>query len=167
MALADEEGYPHAGRINFVDNQLRVGAGTIRLRAVFDNTDGSYTPGLYVRLRLQSGQPRPRVLVDDRAIGTDLGKKFVFIVGKDHKIAYRQVDVGPIFSGLRVINAGLRADDLIVINGVQRARPGIEVKPVRVAMTAWLDEADRKYLADTAAADAPAQIASVDAMQSR
>src|SRR5690348_16623116 len=75
MGLADETGYPHEGRLDFVDNQLHTGSGTMRLRAVFDNADGLYTPGLYARVQLQSGHARPRVLVDDRAIGTDLGNQ--------------------------------------------------------------------------------------------
>ncbi|WP_246792440.1 efflux RND transporter periplasmic adaptor subunit [Burkholderia perseverans] len=143
MALADEDGYPHPGRIDFVDNQLRESSGTIRLRAVFDNGDGAYTPGQYVRMRVDGGKPALRVLVDDRAVGTDLGNKFVYVVGADHKVAYRRVDTGPLFAGLRVINHGLKADDRIVVNGMQRIRAGVEVRSVPVSMTANLNQADR------------------------
>src|SRR3569833_166020 len=167
MALADEDDFPHEGRIDFVDNQLRAGAGTIRLRAVFDNADGKYTPGQYVRVRLESGDARKRILVDDRAIGTELGNQFVYVLGKDHKITYRQVEVGPTFNGLRVIDSGLEVGDLIVVNGIQRVRPGIEVKPVPVDMTAWLDEAERKALAATAASSGPSTLASVDPARPR
>ena len=134
MALADEDGFPHAGRIDFVDNQLSTGSGTIRLRAVFDNADGRYTPGLYVRLQLRTGDARPRALIDDRAVGTDLGNKFVYVLGKDRTVAYRKVVTGPLADGLRVIEHGLDADDVVVVNGLQHVRPGMQVNPTRVAM---------------------------------
>ncbi len=147
MGLADESGHPHEGRLDFVDNQLHAGSGTIRLRAVFDNADGLYTPGLYARVQLQSGQARSRVLVDDRAIGTDLGNQFVYVVGKDRKVEYRKVDTGALFHGLRVIESGLGANDLVIVNGLQRVRPGAEVNPQKVAMQYRLD-ADDKALVD-------------------
>ena len=143
MGLADEAGYPHAGRLDFVDNQLHSGSGTMRLRAVFDNADGLYTPGLYARVQLQSGQARPRVLVDDRAIGTDLGNQFVYVVDKEHKVQYRKVDTGALFHGLRVIDSGLAPTDLVVVNGLQRVRPGVEVNPQKVAMSYRLDATDK------------------------
>jgi membrane fusion protein, multidrug efflux system len=152
MGLADEQGYPHVGRIDFVDNQLRVGSGTMRLRAVFDDEGGLLTPGLYAHVRLQSGQPRPRLLVDDRAIGTDLSNQFVYVVDAQHKVQYRKVDTGPLFHGLRVIDEGLNEGDVVVINGLQRVRPGAEVTPTQVAMDARLDPQD-KALVDAAATD--------------
>jgi multidrug efflux system membrane fusion protein len=169
MGLADEAGYPHEGRLDFVDNQLHSGSGTMRLRAVFDNADGLYTPGLYARVQLQSGQARPRVLVDDRAIGTDLGNQFVYVVDQEHKVQYRKVDTGALFHGLRVIDSGLGANDVVVVNGLQRVRPGIEVNPQKVAMSYRLDAADKVLVergdapqadqrtaqADTAAAKTP------------
>ena len=84
MALADENGFPHTGRVDFVDNQLRAGSGTIRLRAVFDNADASYTPGLYVRIQLRSDSRQPRALVDDRAVGADLDIQFLARGHVDH-----------------------------------------------------------------------------------
>ncbi|KRF00553.1 RND transporter MFP subunit [Frateuria sp. Soil773] len=134
MELADESGFPHAGRIDFVDNQLKVGSGTIRLRAVFDNADARYTPGLYVRLQLRTDSRQPRALIDDRAVGTDLGNKFVYVLGKDRKVAYRKVTTGPLLDGLRVVTDGLGPNDLVVVNGLQHVRPGMEVNPTRVAM---------------------------------
>lgn len=134
MGLVDEDGYPHAGRIDFVDNQLRATSGTIRLRAVFDNADGAYTPGLYVRLQLSTRNRTPRVLIDDRAVGTDLGNKFVYVLGKDHKVSYRKVTLGPLAGGLRVVEEGLAAGDVVVVNGLQHVRPGMEVNPTTVAM---------------------------------
>lgn len=134
MALADEQGFPHTGRIDFVDNQLRAGSGTIRLRAVFDNADASYTPGLYVRIQLRSDSRAPRALVDDRAVGTDLGNKFVYVIDKDRKVEYRRVVTGPLLDGLRVVNEGLDAKDTVIVNGLQHVRPGVEVNPTKVAM---------------------------------
>ncbi len=134
MALADENGFPHAGRVDFVDNQLRAGSGTIRLRAVFDNADASYTPGLYVRVQLRSDSRQPRALVDDRAVGSDLGNKFVYVVDKDRKVEYRRVVTGPLLDGLRVVTEGLDAKDAVIVNGIQHVRPGVEVNASKVAM---------------------------------
>jgi multidrug efflux system membrane fusion protein len=150
MGLADEQGYPHTGRIDFVDNQVHANSGTMRLRAVFDDEGGLLTPGLYAHVRLQSGQPRPRLLIDDRAVGTDLGNQFVYVVDAQHKVEYRKVDTGPLFHGLRVIDNGLNAGDVVVINGLQRVRPGAEVAPQQVAMDSRLDPHD-KVLVDAAA----------------
>lgn len=150
MGLADEQGYPHKGRIDFVDNQVHAHSGTMRLRAVFDDEGGLLTPGLYAHVRLQSGQPRPRLLIDDRAVGTDLGNQFVYVVDAQHKVEYRKVDTGPLFHGLRVIDSGLNAGDVVVINGLQRVRPGAQVTPQQVAMDARLDPQD-KALVDAAA----------------
>lgn len=134
MALADENGFPHTGRVDFVDNQLRAGTGTIRLRAVFDNADARYTPGLYVRIQLRSDSREPRALVDDRAVATDLGNKFVYVVDKDRKVEYRRVVTGPLLDGLRVVTEGLNANDVVIVNGLQHVRPGVEVNPTKVAM---------------------------------
>ena len=134
MGLVDEEGYPHEGRIDFIDNQLDAGSGTIRLRAVFDNTDGRYTPGLYVRLELRTPSRQPRALIDERAVGTDLGNKFVYVLDPDHKVEYRKVTLGPLADGLRVVTAGLTAKDVVVVNGLQHVRPGMAVNPTLVAM---------------------------------
>ncbi|HWX65906.1 MAG TPA: efflux RND transporter periplasmic adaptor subunit [Rhodanobacter sp.] len=153
MGLADETGHPHAGRLDFVDNQLHTGSGTMRLRAVFDNADGLYTPGLYARVQLQSGQARSRLLVDDRAIGTDLGNQFVYVVDKQHKVEYRKVSTGALFHGLRIIDSGLDANDVVIINGLQHVRPGAEVNPQTVAMQYRLDAADKALVDATVPAD--------------
>ena len=143
MELADESGYPHTGRIDFVDNQLHTDSGTMRLRAVFDNKDSLFTPGLYARIRLQSGQPQPRLLIDDRAVGTDLGNQFVYVVDAKHKVEYRKVSTGALVHGLRVIDSGLQPGDVVVVNGLQRVRPGAEVNPQQVAMDYRLDARDK------------------------
>ena len=146
MGLVDEPDYPHAGRLDFVDNQVHGDSGTMRLRAVFDNDDGLLTPGLYAQVRLQMGQPKPRVLIDDRAVSTDLGNQFVYVIDKGHKAQYRKVVPGSLFHGLRVIDEGLKAGDLVVVNGLQRVRPGVEVAPQRVAMDYRLDADDRRLV---------------------
>jgi multidrug efflux system membrane fusion protein len=143
MALADETGFPHNGHIDFVDNQLSAASGTIRLRAVFDNTDGSYTPGLYVHMQVRSESRLPRALIDDRAVGTDLGNKFVYVLDKDDKVSYRKITTGPLLDGLRVVTDGLSGSDVVVVNGLQHVHPGIEVNPTKVAMaTRSLDTDD-------------------------
>ena len=154
MGLADEQGYPHAGRLDFVDNQLHSDSGTMRLRAVFDNDGGLLTPGLYAHVRLQSGQPKPRILIDDRAVATDLGNQFVYVVDKDHKVQYRRIETGSLFHGLRVIDSGLKAGDVVLVNGLQRVRPGVEVNPQQVAMDYRLDAQD-KAIVDAAGQKQP------------
>jgi RND family efflux transporter MFP subunit len=143
MGLADEKGYPHAGHLDFVDNQLHSDSGTMRLRAVFDNVHGLLTPGLYAHVRLQVGQPKPRILIDDRAVGTDLGNQFAYVINKDHNVQYRKIVTGDLFHGLRVVDRGLKPGDVIVVNGLQRVRPGVQVNPQLVAMGNRLDARDR------------------------
>jgi multidrug efflux system membrane fusion protein len=130
MALANEDGFPRAGRLDFLDNQLDGATGTIRGRAVFRNTDGLLTPGLFVRLRIAGTGSYPGLLIQDRAVGTDLNKKFVYVVGSKHEIEYRTVTLGPIVDGLRIVRSGLTAGEPVVINGLQRVRPGVPVTPI-------------------------------------
>ena len=108
--------------------------GTIRGRAVFRNTDGQLTPGLFVRLRLAGTGSYAGVLIQDRAVGTDLSKKFVYVVGPKNEIQYRTVTLGPLVDGLRVVRSGLKAGESVVVNGLQRVRPGVQVTPVVEAM---------------------------------
>jgi multidrug efflux system membrane fusion protein len=136
LGLANENGYPREGRIEFIDNRLDPRSGTIRVRAVFDNRDGALTPGLYAKLRLAAAPEQPAILIDDRAVGTDQSKKFVFVVGADKRVAYREVKLGPVIDGLRVVREGLAAGESIVVNGTQRVRPGMTVAPSEVAMDA-------------------------------
>lgn len=136
MGLIDEEGYPHAGHLDFVDNRVDPQSGTIRGRAVFDNKDGRFTPGLFARIKLVGGAARDTILIDERAVGTDLGKKFVLALKSDNTLEYRPVKLGASIDGLRVVDTGLAANDVIVINGLQHVRPGITVAPTKVAMDA-------------------------------
>lgn len=124
LGLADESGYTRQGRLAFVDNRLDTSSGTIRVRAVFDNPDGVLVPGLYARIRLGGGAPHQAILIDERAIGTDQGKRFVVTVDEHDKTAYREVRLGAGEQGLRVVEAGLKAGERIVVNGLQRIRPG-------------------------------------------
>jgi multidrug efflux system membrane fusion protein len=130
MALANDEGFPRLGRMDFLDNQLDGATGTIRARAIFRNGDGQLTPGLFVRLRLAGTASYRGLLVQDRAVGTDLSKKFVYVVGPKNDVQYRTVTLGPIVDGLRVVRSGLEAGESVVVNGLQRVRPGVQVTPI-------------------------------------
>jgi multidrug efflux system membrane fusion protein len=148
MGLIDEDGYPHTGRLDFVDNQVDPQSGTIRGRAVFDNRDGRFTPGLFARIKLVSGNVRDTILIDERAVGTDLGKKFVLALKSDNTLEYRPVTLGAAVDGLRVVSNGLAANDVVVVNGLQHVKPGIAVKPTKAAM-----DGDRAGVAQLAPAD--------------
>jgi multidrug efflux system membrane fusion protein len=137
MGLANEAGHPREGRMEYVDNQLDPQSGTIRVRALFDNRDGLLTPGLFARIKVGGGESTA-ALIDDRAVGTDQSKKFVLVVGADKRVAYREVKLGPVVDGLRVVRDGLQAGESIVVNGVQRVRPGMPVAPTEVHMDAKL-----------------------------
>ncbi|WP_397448043.1 multidrug efflux RND transporter periplasmic adaptor subunit MexE [Pseudomonas sp. NA-150] len=129
LGLSNESDNPHQGQMNFVDNQVNPKTGTIRGRAVFDNSKGEFTPGLYARLKLVGSGTYSAVLINDEAVGTDLGKKFVLVMGKDNKPEYRSVELGPKLEGLRIVRSGLTKDDTIVVKGLQRVRPGSPVDP--------------------------------------
>ncbi|WEF35054.1 efflux RND transporter periplasmic adaptor subunit [Pseudoduganella chitinolytica] len=137
VGLANEEGFPHEGKLEFVDNQLDAQTGSVRMRATFANTDGALVPGLFARVQLGGGTAQAKaILINDRAIGTDQNRKFVFVVGKDNKAEYRPVKLGPTVDGLRVVREGLKADEKIVVNGLQRVRPGAPITPQLVPMDA-------------------------------
>ncbi|HVG52927.1 MAG TPA: efflux RND transporter periplasmic adaptor subunit [Vicinamibacterales bacterium] len=130
MALSNDEGFPRAGHMDFLDNQLDGTKGTIRGRAVFRNSDGQLTPGLFVRLRLAGTAAYRGLLIQDRAVGTDLSKTFVYVVGPKNDVQYRAVTLGPLVDGLRVVRSGLEAGESVIVNGLQRVRPGAQVTPV-------------------------------------
>jgi RND family efflux transporter MFP subunit len=134
VGLANESGFPHQGAMVFVDNALDPMTGTIRNRALLDNHEREFTPGLFARIRLLGSSQHDAVLVNDSAIGTDQTVRYVLVVGKDNKVEYRPVQLGPLVDGLRVVQSGLGAGETIVVNGLQRVRPGAEVAPQRVAM---------------------------------
>jgi len=136
MGLANENGYPHHGAMVFVDNQVDPRTGTIRARASFENKDGFLTPGLFARVKLLGHNSYRAVLVDDRAIGTDQSQKFVYVIDAQNKVTYRPVTVGRLNDGLRIVEKGLQPGETVVVNGLQRVRPGVVVAPERVAMDA-------------------------------
>jgi membrane fusion protein, multidrug efflux system len=124
------------GRLQLVDNQVDARSGTVRLRAVFDNADGSLLPGQFTRLRLNQSAAQPALLINERAVGTDQSKRFVFVVGADRKVTYREITLGAPVGGLRIVTSGLAAGEHVVLNGLQRVRPGVDVSPTLVAMDA-------------------------------
>jgi multidrug efflux system membrane fusion protein len=135
MGLQGEDGYPHNGTINFVNNQVNSATGTISVRGVFANPrppGGArlLSPGMYARIRLPIGEPHHALLVIDRAISSDQGIKSVFVVNADNKVETRRVTTGSLEpDGLRVISSGLNADDRVVVGALQQVRPGVEVRP--------------------------------------
>jgi RND family efflux transporter MFP subunit len=134
VGLANEEGFPHSGTMDFVDNQLNPQTGTIRARAVLENKDGQFTPGLFARVQLLGSSEYDAILIDDRAVNTDQNQKYVLLLGADDKVEYRKVKLGRVVDGLREVREGLKAGDVIVVNGAQRVHPGVAVTPQRVAM---------------------------------
>ena len=136
VGLANEDGFPHAGTLDFVDNQLNPQTGTIRARAVLQNKDGRFTPGLFARVQLLGGGEYSAILIEDRAVNTDQNQKYVLVLGADNKIEYRKVTLGRVVDGLRIVREGLKAADVIVVNGAQRVHPGVAVTPQRVVMGA-------------------------------
>src|ERR1700722_18203971 len=136
VGLANEEGFPHQGSVDFVDNQLNPQTGTIRARAVLENKEGEFTPGLFARVQLLGGGEYSAILIDDRAVNTDQSQKYVLLLGANNQIEYRKVKLGRVIDGMRVVREGLKAGDVIVVNGAQRVHPGITVTPQRVNMGA-------------------------------
>ena len=136
MGTAANTDTPFEGKLQLVDNQVDAKSGTVRARAVFDNKDGSLMPGQFARIRMGQATTASAILINERAVGTDQSKKFVMVVGADNKAQYREVTLGASVNGLRIVKDGLKADERIVVNGLQRIRPGALVAPEKVDMTA-------------------------------
>jgi RND family efflux transporter MFP subunit len=134
LGLANESGFPHEGRLDFVDNQVDPRSGTIRTRAVFSNRSRALTPGLFARVKLVGTQKMNALLVRDAAIGTDQDRKFVLVVGPGDTLAYRPIVPGRLTDGLRIVTSGLKPGERIVVNGLMRVRPGMKVAPTLTAM---------------------------------
>jgi RND family efflux transporter MFP subunit len=149
VGLANEEGFPHTGTVDFIDNQLNSQTGTIRARAVLANKDGQFTPGLFARVQLLGSSEYKAILIDDRAVNTDQNQKYVLALGPSNVIEYRKVTLGRVVDGLRIVREGLKPGDVIVVNGAQRVHPGVTVSPQKVVMGGG----------DTAAAGTPAPAA--------
>lgn len=130
MGLTSDTGHPHEGRVDFIDNRLNAQTGAIRLRASFDNSKGQFTPGLAVKLTMGTSAPYPALMVPERAIGTDQTKKFVYVVGADGKPQFREVQLGALQGGMRVVGGGsVKAGDNVIVEGLQRVVPGMPVAP--------------------------------------
>ena len=133
LGIFATEGTALRGRLQMVDNVVDVSSGTVRVRAMFDNHDGRLMPGQFARLRLGQARTEPMIVIDERAIGTDQDRRFVMVVGPDNKIAPRQVVLGGTVEGMRVVESGLRPSERIVVDGLQRVRPGAVVAPTVLA----------------------------------
>jgi RND family efflux transporter MFP subunit len=134
LGLAAEEGFPHTGTINFVDNQVNPKTGTLRARGVFPNRDGALSPGFFARLRMPVSPPHQALLVSERALDNDQGQKAVYVVEKDDKVVSRAVRLGAMHDGLREVTDGLRPGARVIVNGLQQARPGVTVEPKLLRM---------------------------------
>ncbi|WP_084663653.1 efflux RND transporter periplasmic adaptor subunit [Pandoraea faecigallinarum] len=150
LGLANESGYSRKGTVYSVDNRFDTTSGTIRVRARFDNADGALVPGLYARIRVGGGEPHPALLVDEAAVGTDQSKKFVMVVDTANKAQYREVQLGERHGALVEITGGLKDGERIIVNGLQRVRPGDAVAPKVVKMAG--DTGDTHDVAPTAMA---------------
>jgi RND family efflux transporter MFP subunit len=135
VGLSDEEGFPHKGVINFSENKIDPSTGTLRVRLVIPNPKPSertprlLTPGLFVRVRLPVGTPHKAILIAEQAVGTDQGRKFLYVVNDKKEVVYRPVKVGLLSKGLRVIESGLVTGEKVIVSGLQRVRPGVKVEP--------------------------------------
>ncbi len=141
MGTAAVDGTPFEGRLQLIDNQVDARSGTVRVRAAFDNQDGSLIPGQFARIRMGQAHTSKVVLVSERAVGTDQSKKFVFVVNADNKAEYREVALGAPANGLRVVASGLKPGERVIVNGLQHVRPGALVAPQVVPMDAALAKA--------------------------
>jgi RND family efflux transporter MFP subunit len=156
MALAIDEGYPKHGYIDFLDNRVNPATGTIRVRGVFGNPEfmpkrREMAPGMFCRVRVPLGEAQPALMIAERAIGTDQGRKFVYVISEKNEVVDRTIALGPMQEGLRVVTSGLKADDKVIIDGMQRVRPGVEVAPKPARMDSRPGDAEAE--ADGAPAD--------------
>lgn len=136
VGLAEEKGFPHPGTVDFIDNRIDPSTGTIHVRAVLPNTDKLLAPGLFCRVRVPVGEARTGMLVTDRAVGTDQDRKYLLVVNDQNVVEYRPVKLGAMHDGLRAVAEGLAPTDWVIVNGIQRVRPGVTVTPQKVGMRA-------------------------------
>jgi RND family efflux transporter MFP subunit len=141
LQLSGETGFPHAGLIDFVDNQVDTGTGTVTIRGVFSNPNGVMTSGMFARLRVPGSAPHEALLIPDAAINSDQNERFVFVVGNNDVVRRQPVQPGPLFGNLRQIDGGLKLDEPVIVDGVQKAKGGAKVEPHEVPVsTQSLDE---------------------------
>jgi multidrug efflux system membrane fusion protein len=135
VGLSDEEGFPHQGYLDFIDNQLNPATGTIRARALLDNADRAFTHGLFARVKLLGNDRATALLIDDKAVLTDQDRKYVYVLDAENKAVRRDIKLGRINNGLRVVNSGLQASDQVIVQGVQKVfMPGMPVSPQVIPM---------------------------------
>jgi RND family efflux transporter MFP subunit len=155
MGLALDDGYPKKGYIDFLDNRVNPATGTIRARGVFENLEFApqrreMTSGMFARVRVPLGEPQPALLVAARGIGTSQGRKFVYLVNEKNEVVDRTVTLGPMHEGLRVIAEGLKAGEKVIIDGLQRVRPGTEVQARPAKMDSRPGESEAEGQGDSA-----------------
>ena len=143
MGTVADTATPIVGHLQLVDNQVDAKSGTVRVRAVFDNADGALMPGQFAHLRMGQVKADSALLINERAVGTDQSKKFVMVVGADDKAQYREITLGANVDGLRIVSSGLKPGERVVVNGLQRVRPGALIAPQMVAMK-FADDATAK-----------------------
>ncbi|MEG2881206.1 MAG: efflux RND transporter periplasmic adaptor subunit [Comamonas sp.] len=146
VALLTDKTYSRPGRVDYLANTSDRATGTVRVRAVVANPDGHLTPGLFAKVKLETGAPQARVLISDQSIGTDQGSRYVLVVGKDDKTEYRPIELGAVVDGLRVVEQGLQPGERIVVKGL--VRPGMQITP----QTAAIDGTPVEATATTGAA---------------
>jgi RND family efflux transporter MFP subunit len=134
LGLATEEGFPHQGTVNFVDNQINPKTGTLRVRGVFPNKDQALSPGFFARVRVPVGPPHKALLVSDRSLDTDQGQKILYVVNDKSDVVARPIRVGALHEGMRAIEDGLKPGERVIVSGLQLVRPGITVEPKLVDM---------------------------------
>jgi RND family efflux transporter MFP subunit len=141
MGLTNEDGFPHAGIVNFVDNHLDTGTGTLQVRGAFENDNRVILPGLFAKIRLPLGEPYQALTIPEQALGSDQDKKFIYVVGDQNKIEYRPIEIGRLQGTQRVILKGISEGERVVVSGLQRVRPGVVVDPKMIDATAETDKA--------------------------
>lgn len=134
VALADETDFPHAGHLDYIAPREDIATGTLTLRGVFANPDELLSPGLFARMRIRGSAPYPAILLPDRAIGNDQAQRFVWVVNQKNEVEYRTVVLGAAIGQSRVISKGLNAEEWVVIEGLQKIKPGLTIKPERIVI---------------------------------
>jgi multidrug efflux system membrane fusion protein len=137
LRLANEQQYPHKGRLEFTDNQINPATGTLRMRGLFENPGPHriLEPGFFCQIRIPGSSPYTALLIPDAAIGTDQERKFVYVLTAQDTVDYRPLQLGPVVDGMRVVRAGLQPDDWVVVNGLTTLQPGAKVIPTRTNNT--------------------------------
>jgi multidrug efflux system membrane fusion protein len=135
LAVADEVNFPHRGHLDYISPREDAATGTLTMRGVFANPDELLSPGFFARLRVRQSAPYPAILLPDRAIGTDQAQQFVWVVNQENQVEYRKVTLGAHIGQSRVISEGLKADEWVVIEGIQKIKPGIKVNPEQIPLT--------------------------------